>query len=129
LFTASLNKIDDPDVIRPGEQCVDGIYMTPDGFSVKDNSRLHEWKYTTKSSATSITDKKFSRWTELQIPAYLWSLGLTECRLRVYHACGDYRDREPVWMDHVLSYAEHELEETWDWIRRNAETMKKEGLV
>lgn len=129
LFTGVMNNIDDPDVFRPGEQCVDGIFLTPDGVK-RSNGRLKEYKYTTKSSNTPVTSSdKFGRWTEMQIPAYLYALQLTECELDVYHAKGDYRSYEPVWMHHVLLYTEQELEDIWEWIVRNGEAMKKEGLV
>lgn len=129
LFTASMNQIEDPDIIRPGEQHVDGIYLTPDGFRMSDG-KLLEYKYTTKSSNTPITSsEKFGRWTEMQIPAYLSVLGLTECELNVYHAKGDYRSYEPVWMRHSLEYGQEELDEIWAWIVQNARAMEKEGLV
>lgn len=128
LFTASMNKIEDPDIERPGEQCVDGIYLTPDGVR-KSRRRMLEMKYTTKSSRTPVGDAKFARWTEMQIPAYLHALQMNTCELQVYHAKGDYRSYEPVWMEHILTYETHELEETWAWIVRSAQAMKREGLV
>lgn len=128
LFTAALNEIEYPNVIRPGEQCVDGILMTPDGYNI-DEARLEEWKYTTKSSASDIRGPKFRRWVSFQIPSYLHSLGLTECRLRVYFAKGDYKSVVPVWKEFVLTYTEFELEEIWEMIVLNARAMERDGFV
>lgn len=129
MFGRALAEPNNPKVIRPGEQCVDGIYLTPDGYHI-DDMVLEEWKWTTKSSKGGIEgNKKFRRWTAFQIPAYLYALNLDICRLRVHHARGDYTTGEPEWWEHILSYTRQEIVETWDCICMHADLMYKGGLV
>lgn len=152
VFTQALFEVPKhPRVIRPGEQRIpickcdkcagDGkdcewcggggtiyLYCTPDGYNI-DQECLEEWKYTNKSARNPITGPKFSRWIQYQIPTYLKVLGLTECRLRVYFARGDYTTGEPIWMEFYLVYTPEEIEEAWQMIRTNAEYMIKEGLI
>lgn len=95
------------------------IYMTPDGYHI-DDMILEEWKHTTKSCKYGINQQKFGRWTKWQIPAYLKSLGLTTCRLRVYFVRGDYTDNQPQWWEYTLEYTQQEIDETWDCIVQHA---------
>lgn len=127
MFTAALNEHDDPNIIRPGEQCVDGIYMTPDGFNI-ETGRLEEWKYTTKSIRNPITGPKFQRWM-WQIMAYCRSLGLDRATLRVFFARGDYTTGRPIPMNYDLDFTETEIEENWRMIILNANAMLREGLI
>lgn len=128
LFTQALFEIPNPKVVRPGEICLDGIYMTPDGYDIEQQC-LQEWKYTNKSSNTPITHDKFSRWVQYQIPSYLKALSLTKCILHVYYARGNYTTGEPIWKQHTLIYSQQEIDETWDAIKMNAEYMREHGLV
>jgi len=128
LFTGALAEIRNPDVIRPGEMCIDGIWMTPDGFNLVDDC-LEEYKYTSKSANTAITDKKFRRWTSYQIPGYLKGLNLTTCRLRVYFSRGDYTNGIPQWREYLLTYTQQEIDDTWENIVNNAGTIRKLGLA
>lgn len=111
------------------------IYLTPDGLNLEDLdgdglSFLEEWKWTTKSSNGHITGQKFKRWVSYQIPAYLKALRLRTCRLRVYHARGDYSGAGvPVWMEHILKYNQTEIDETWNCISNNARVMVSERLA
>ena len=144
MFTQALFEVDNPKVVRPGElsipicdcpncEGVEGLdcprcngtgvvkmYMTPDGYNIEDEC-LEEWKYTNKSARNPITSPKFSRWLQYQIPAYLKALDLTQCRLRVYFARGDYTTGEPMWMEFLLTYTRQEIDEAWEMIRNNAE--------
>lgn len=128
LFSRAMVDVHNPNVIRPGEQCVDGIYMTPDGYNITDGF-LEEWKYTTKSLKGGIQGPKFRRWVDYQIPCYLRALGLTSCRLRVYFARGDYTSGQPIWMEYILTYTQQELDEIWDSVVLNAAYMRDHGLV
>lgn len=127
MFGRALSEPDNPLVVRPGEICLDGIYMTPDGYNI-ETEQLEEWKWTTKSSNWPITHEKFRRWICFQIPSYLKALNLLVCRLRVCYARGDYKSGEPIWMEYILTYSQQEIDETWDMIRVNAEVMRREGL-
>lgn len=115
-----------PKIIRPGEQELDGIWMTPDGFHCDDYC-LEEWKYTFKSARFPITDKRFRRWVSFQIPAYLKVLNLDTCRLRVFFARGNHDGGPPVWRQYLLRYTRQEIDETWDCITANAAAMRKGG--
>lgn len=162
LFTRALNTPDNPLVVRPGEQSMDGglcpvcqgkgstythltapvvvcgpchgtgkviIFMTPDGYHIEDMI-LEEYKYTSKGWREGcITDKKFSRWVEYQIPCYLKALNLNTCRLRVYFVRGDYKEPVPRWYEYTITFSNQELDETWDLIAQHARLMYKEGIV
>lgn len=128
LFTQAFFEVHNPKVVRPGEICLDGIYMTPDGYHIEDEC-LEEWKYTNKSLNNPITGPKFARWIQYQIPAYLKALNLTTCRLRVYYARGNYTTGEPTFMEYMITYTQQEIDETWDMIKMNAEYMIANGLV
>ena len=151
VFTQALFEIEKPDVFRPGEQCLDGgecpicggsgmlrdpvracqwcegcgrirIYMTPDGVSIEDQY-LEEWKSTSKSSKTAITNSKFQRWVSWQIPAYLKAMNLLTCRLRVFFSRGNYTSNEPEWREFTLTFTQQEIDETWESICINARSL------
>ena len=158
VFTQALYEIEKPDVFRPGEQCMDAgecpacagkgvfiepvrtceiccgvgrirVYCTPDGISI-ETGFLEEWKHTSKSANTPITDtKKFGRWISWQIPVYLKALNLNTCMLRVLFSRGFYTTNEPVWKQFILTYSRTELDETWDTVSQHALLMCKEGLI
>ena len=129
LFSRVMVEVDNPVVIRPGEMCIDGIFLTPDGYNI-ETEQLEEYKYTSKSSKGGIYDNpKFRRWLQYQIPAYLHALNLTVCCLRVYFSRGDYTDGKPIWMEYTIEYQEQEIAEIWEMILLNAEAMRKAGLV
>lgn len=167
IFGRTMSEPSNPEVVRPGEQCIDigectnkenhvethqsgchvfqlgrglvlcpvckglgrlHVYMTPDGYHITDEC-LEEWKYTSKSANTPITHAKFRRWISFQIPAYLKALGLRTCRLRVYFSRGDYTTGAPIWKEFVLTYGQHEIDDTWDTIAQHALLMFQKGIV
>ena len=125
LFSRAMIEASSPKVFRPGEQFVDGIYLTPDGWHIED-MMLEEWKYTTKSAKNELEGGKFDRWIRYQIPCYLYALGLRKCRLRVYFARGNYSSPEPIWKEFILEYSEQEIAETWDMIVNNARELERQ---
>ena len=129
MFTGVLNDIPNPKIVRPGEVCLDGINMTPDGIYVGDAPELYleEWKYTTKSSKHGLA--KSRRWIDYQIPSYLKALDLLKCRLRVLYARGDYTTGVPEFWEFLIEYTQQEIDEIWDVILRNAAYMRSHGLV
>lgn len=155
LFTQVMNEIDDPDVIRPGEQvysweCPDcsietrdecrtcegtgilSMYMTPDGVNILGDGTdiyLEEYKFTTKSSKDPITHPKFGRWVRYQIPCYLKVMNLTKCRLRVYFVRGDYTTGEPAWYEYIITFSQTEIDEIWESVVLNAQYMYRHGLA
>ena len=98
------------------------IYMTPDGYNISEEL-LEEWKHTSKSCKYGLDQAKFDRWTKWQIPAYLKSLNLTKCRLRVYFVRGDYTDNTPQWREGIITYTQQEIDEVWDAICLNARAL------
>lgn len=148
LFSRAMVDVEDPKIIRPGEQHIKWecpectgkeckvcggtgvlrVFMTPDGFHL-DDACLEEWKYTSKSVKNGITHPKFKRWLDYQIPVYLKALGLLRCRLRVYFSRGDYTTGEPIWMQYMITYTQDEVDETWEMVRLNAEYMIVNGMV
>lgn len=128
LFTGVLNDVNNPRVIRPGEQCLDGIYMTPDGYDI-ESVCLEEYKFTTKSLKNDIRGPKFERWLKYQIPCYLKALRLKHCRLRVLFGRGDYTNGAPIWMEYWLEYSHQEIDDIWEEILRNADYMRENNLV
>lgn len=128
LFGRAMVDVENPQIIRPGELCLNGIYMTPDGYNF-ETEMLEEWKYTTKSPKGGITGPKFKRWVWWQIPCYLMALHLTACRLRVYFSHGDWTTHEPFWIQYDLLYGQQEIDEVWDSVRLHAKYMIDNGLV
>lgn len=157
MFGRAMTEPENPHILRPGEFCLDAgpcpkcngkgelpierrckpckgsgrilVYGTPDGIHM-DDGVLEEWKDTSKSAATPITDNKFRRWVSFQIPIYLKALGLTVCRLRVRFNRGDYKDiRHPIWKEFTLTYTQQEIDDTWEMVANHARLMYSEGLV
>lgn len=118
---------------HPGELCVDGIYLTPDGESldmVLSNGvwgyeqAIHEVKFTYKSINTvaprlvkghGYPDLE-SQWMWLtQAKAYAKA---KKCRVVYFHvnfACGDYsRPIRPVLLCWRIDFTQEEIDESWD---------------
>lgn len=109
-------------LVRPGEQYLDGIYLSPDPFDLRDGV-LEEWKCTWKSSNKfADIEKFFWEWT-VQIKSYLKALGLTQCRLRVYFVNGDYKDSGPQVKCAMLTFTQREIDENWRMITNHAKGM------
>lgn len=81
---------------HPGECCVDGVYMTPDGESLDmllsfSGLAIHEIKLTYKSLNTVGIDLQGKNWMWLaQTKAYCKAKGTTVAYLHVFFVCGDY---------------------------------------
>lgn len=105
-------------VIRPGEQQLDGIYLTPDAI----NTRLwhyEEWK------ATSIRSAKFD--IASRKPQWLWQgaanckvFGMTRTVFRVWHS-GELPQTIKQW---VVDWSTQEIEDNWKMILDHYEVMK-----
>lgn len=159
MFGRAASEPYNPKIIRPGEQCLDAgecplcdgdgkivrltgdrpckpckgtgrvkVYMTPDGLNL-DDGVLEEFKWTSVSSKWPITDKRFSKWVNYQIPSYLKALQLDTCRLRVNFSRGNYTDGVPIWKEWLLRYTQQEIDETWECIAQHAGIMYRDGLV
>lgn len=108
-------------IVRPGEQEMDGIYLTPDAI----NTRLlhvEEWK------ATAIRSKNFS--LEAKKPEWLWQaasyarkFGMTRAIIRVWHLA----DMPPVVNQYCIDWTAAEIEENWRQIMEHYTHMKSRG--
>lgn len=131
LLEVALNEPENPNIIRPGEQCLNGIYLTPDGYNIADGC-LEEWKCTWKSchpERSPIDGPKFQRWFWQQM-GYCKALGLTKSRLRVFYINGDYgANRRPMPFQYDISFTQSEIDDNWDMVLAHAEIMHGEGLI
>jgi hypothetical protein len=109
--------------VRPGEQVLDGIYLTPDPVDLLDGV-LEEWKCTWKSSRKAADlEGNFREWF-WQIKSYLKVLGFTVCRLRVFFVNGDYKDSGPQVKCFELTFTQRELDENWHMLLKHAEAIR-----
>lgn len=115
-------------IIIPGEQLLDGIYMTPDGLNVEVRPRaLEEYKATWISATADIRLRK-PRWI-WQMKAYCWVLGVNHANLRVLFVNGRYerggRMGVPVARTYRFRFTDQDLEENWGMITGHREQMEK----
>jgi len=105
-----------PWVLLQRELKADGMFLTPDGVDCK-RWRLEEYKATLMSSAHPLTDARFWHW-RVQIMAYLYVLGMTECALYVWHVVGSWRPPVPTPRAYLLKFDSYELRKNWRMILR-----------
>lgn len=122
-----------PDVAKhPGEYCVDGIYMTPDGLELrrlvyyKPKKKLHEIKLTYKSLKTvgqnDHEGKTFKlqplmdQWMYMaQIKGYCKGLETTEAALHILFVCGDYTyPMRPIPYRYDITFDQAEIDINWE---------------
>lgn len=117
-------------VDHPGEFCVEGIYMSPDGTSldviVTDRGErglvaVHEIKFTYKSINTVGDFLQQWMWVA-QTQAYCRALSTTRVYVHVLYACGDYSwPMRPVLGPNLtapsiyrIDYTQEEIDKTWE---------------
>lgn len=106
---------------HPGEKCVDGIYMTPDGkeHPTYDGNGavcyppvIHEFKLTWRSAA-----KPPPVYWDWQSASYCRAEGATRAVLHAYHVNGDYKTgRRPMYIKHTRDWEPGEMEGIWRMI-------------
>lgn len=105
--------------IDPGEQCLDGIYGTPDNFDVVDYA-VEEWKATWRSmNRLQKLETDFWVWF-VQMKSYCKMLGTDTARLRIFFVNGDYRDSGPQPRMLECKFTQRELDDNWSMIRNHA---------
>ncbi len=104
---------------RPGEIEVEGVYGSPDAVDTVDPA-VCEFKVTWKSSNRAI--ESFFKYM-LQVKAYCYMLGLTQCRLYVLFVCGNYRPPLPQVRGWLFEFSQHELKDNWRMLLANAKEM------
>lgn len=105
---------------HPGEQCVDGVYMTPDGleavtvphFPLTAFLVVHEFKLTWRSAA-----KPVPMYWDWQAASYCRAVGATRSILHAYHVNGDYKTgRRPMYIRHTRDWEPAEMDGIWNMI-------------
>lgn len=108
----------DPDLVRPGECQLDGIYMTPDGLNVR-HWHIEEWK------ATAIRAKDFDiqarrlEWL-WQGAAYAKYFKTNRVIFRIWH----YQIPQDV-TQLVLEYGQDEIDQNWSNVLTHRDVMEK----
>ena len=99
-------------LIRPPEQYLDGVYLSPDALDVEDWV-VEEFKATWISSNLDIaSDPRVFKWRS-QTKAYCRALDTRRCRLRALFVCGHWRPPVPVVKLYEIEYSKNELLENW----------------
>lgn len=117
--------------VRPGEQCVDGIHMTPDYCDLNFNGNwvhgVEEWKVRW-CSYRKADDLEKNFWKVLvQQKCYCNALHTPYSRLRMLFLVGDWRgDITPKLREFELEFTERELKDNWSMITGHA---KRKGWV
>lgn len=119
---------------QPGELCLDGVYMSPDGiaFDEKGKGKLHEFKATWTTARKPIEDHAMWMW---QAAGYLAALSehFKEPWLNVvFHPVfmrGDYTRTGPQWplyRPQEIEFEPEEIRSYWDMLLRNRGNAKPE---
>jgi hypothetical protein len=105
-------------IYHPGEWCVDGIYMSPDGWTPYGGGiYVDEIKFTYKSMNTPF---EFMHLYHLQGKSYCRALETNFIRYHVLYANGNYSDlRGPRYIIYDVTYTQQELDDNWDFILRH----------
>src|SRR5678816_3545302 len=100
-------------LVKVGEMCLDGIYMTPD-FLDPQTWTLHEFKCTWRSWTGDLNDF----WSYLtQIKAYCKAMGILQARLTILFVNGNYKPRVPQLKSFLITFEQYELDENWAMLR------------
>jgi hypothetical protein len=119
------NDIDHGRYMRPGEQCVDGIYLTPDYCDLNFNGNwvhgVEEWKVRW-CSYRKADDLEKNFWKVMvQEKAYCYALQTPYSRLRMLFLVGDWRgDITPKLREFELEFTSRELQENWSMLTNHA---------
>lgn len=111
--------------VRPGEQCVDGIHMTPDYCDLNYNGNwvhgVEEWK-ARWCSYRKADDLEKNFWKVLvQQKCYCHALQTPHSRLRMLFLVGDWRgDITPKLREFELEFTARELQDNWSMITGHA---------
>jgi hypothetical protein len=115
VLSWTLTKINQ-NVVRPGEQFLDGVYMTPDGINLH-SGKLEEWKCTWTSSRKDVPERWFT-----QVKGYLKALKMLEATIRVFYVCGTWNPPIPAVKILQLEFSQREIDENWGMIIQHAKS-------
>lgn len=125
-------------VYQPGEMCIEGVYMTPDGESLstiisESGPRLtiaiHEVKVTWKSVNT-VGDLQDEWMWLMQNKSYCKGKGALLSFLHILYPCGDYskpiRPQNHIWR---IEYEQQEIDEAWEKIVEHIHSYQETPVV
>lgn len=118
------------EVVSQSECCVDGIFITPDGYDLSDGS-YEEYKATWRS-LKKLDDfhKWFWHW-EVQLKGNCYAAGTNKARLVMFFVMGDYSFRPPEGGPQLrcreYEFTDEELEENWEMVKRVRDEMVEQG--
>lgn len=106
-------------VKHPGQMCLDGVFMTPDGESVSVRGKktvlvIHEVKATYKSTKTVGDVSREWMWLT-QLKCYCKGAKTLHGKLHVLFLCGDYKfPIRPVAKAWDIQFSQKELDDNWE---------------
>lgn len=107
--------------LQPGEMCVDGIYMTPDGMEVTGDAEIiaHEIKCTAKSPSKPVTDSTLWMWQAASyIHGFRETYGLP-CNKVVFHPLHRMAWDTP-YIPQVVQFEDAEIKSVWQQVKAAA---------
>jgi hypothetical protein len=111
---------EDEMIIRPDQICVDGIWGSPDGYNISEQS-IYEYKFTWKSGpndekGTSIEDEKFTYYM-IQMKSYCHMWGTNKSTLWPLFCNGSYNQGyQPALRAWDFTWTAAELKRNWKMI-------------
>jgi hypothetical protein len=117
-------------VWQPGETCVDGVWMTPDGLEadcylyqmiggaytnpnpIIRADALHEFKCTWKK-VRSGPDLLAEWYWMAQGKGYCKGYGVRHVKWHVFYVNGDYHNSGPIYKTYTVEFSEKEIEQSW----------------
>jgi hypothetical protein len=101
---------------HPGEMCVDGVHMTPDGISTSPLT-IHEVKASYKSINTTADFSKQWMWLT-QLKCYCKGARTLYGRFHVLHICGNYKfPLSPELKCWDIEFTKKEIDTNWELMR------------
>ena len=131
-------------VHQPGEMCLNGIFMTPDGESLEvvvtetrprphHHLFLHEVKTTSKSTNTvgDLNVKNPKNWMWLTpMKCYCKGAGTTSAYLHILYLYGDYSyPLSPIAHVWQIEFTQDEVDETWQLVEDYRDAKASLGLL
>lgn len=119
--------------IKGWEECLDGVYGTPDFIDLDPNSlayddhdfSVEECKCTWMSARNDIYSEKFWKY-KVQLMAYCKMLGTCLGHLHVLFVNGEYEKGvlgTPIYRVWRAEFTQRQLDQNWNMLMKHAETM------
>lgn len=110
-------------LMRPGECCLDGIYMNPDAVNLK-LWHMEEWKATALRKANFNIEKHRPEWL-WQIQAYCKFYHMNRGIFRIWHY-GEMPTPDPTQL--VVDFSDEELDKNWSIITGHYRHMQERSV-